>query len=159
MGLSYPAYLPVLIALQVGSIGVVTIGLVQQHQLRQEVLELSGRIHDRWAHREELRGGGGGGPDPSPSTGASLVEPSKGPQIGHQGYWNLGHFLWLGLDWVGTYSLLAFLVLAVVVLAALRCWNRFQHGDPVGGLSPLSPRDLAQQQLAELRLRRHGLGK
>ena len=142
-----------IVLLQSFTLGILSWTVIEQRQLRRQLqitLEELGAIRD-----EEIQLARELPCDPNPSPGNGPTEPSKTPDGGQ---WNLevalrGLLLQLGLVILVPVSLLAL----VGLWCFLRKWNA--ASEPQLPSTPAARQQLAQRQLAEVRLRRHGFGQ
>ena len=134
-----------------------TLGFIAWSVLEQR--ELSAQLHVALREFESIREEEiqltKGNPYPNPGPGGNPIDPSNSPEIGQ---WSLG-------CWGQQYSthLISIVVLLLTLLGLFVCgclWQRapVQLEEPRTPISPSAKQQLAQRQLAEVRLRRHGFG-
>ena len=126
--------------------------LIQQRQLGQQLAELADLVE------AQQRTSGGGDPGGGKSEGIVFFDtrPPSSPEVGTVSRLNQSDSYILGLHWlIWLIITLVFLLIVGTVL------HRLQSQDPVvqRPTSPVQQREVAQRQLAELRLRRHGFGQ
>ena len=155
MGLAVHSWLPYLLVLQFGTFGFVGLQVYQQRVISQQLRELS------WEPEPRCDCSGSPG-DVDPVPGSSHTGNSKRPpDLPEVGRWKSERFEALGLA-SGLGHPVTLLVLVLFALLAIGCIlhrNRSDCYSGVSGDSPISKQQLAQRQLAEIRLRRHGFAR
>lgn len=159
MGIPFRSYFGAIVALQLGSLAGFVWLVANQYQLQNQLwqiqtqLEIPGNIKLQTKGFETLASGSGdpsGGP--SPLTGVEAKgDPQRKVVVVPDSFsvnLSLGQLAW-GL----VISLIGLLVLGFFLT------RRERVGEGVIHLSPKAQRDLAQRQLAEVRLKRHVFGR
>ena len=154
MGGSSDHWFKIILLTNLGTLGLVGWEFQQQFLLRQQVQEL--RTLVAWSGSEVSKTSSGGGhPGPYPGGGAQFLP--KTPEARAE---TLGGLNAASSSGLVTLSIGLIFCLVGLLLVGHWCYRRGGGAvDLARPSSPINKRDLAQRQLAEIRLRRHGFGK
>ena len=155
MGIPFRLYFGGLAIVQIGILGLLTFTVVEQQSIRNQLVDLTEELQFHQGASGVKASGGSGDPNPSGVFETfGKGDPPKIPEVGpfHPGG-EVSHSWLVGLSW-----LFATLFLLVVLgfTVQIRQRQAEQREEPI---SPISHRQLAQRQLAELRLRHNGFGQ
>ena len=159
MGISIHWYFGALAIAQLGTIGILGLTYWEQRQLQIQLRELS---EDSWFQRGSglkvaRNSGFPGGPTP-PGRTTLGSEPPQSPEVGQFSIKQQGE----GLSQFGLGGLLLILISVLILVFTFGWWCLKREQKRIAEVeigSPINQRQLAQRQLAELRLRRHVFGR
>ena len=154
MGLGANSLWKISVALHLGSLGLVGVQWVQQRNLEHQLSNLAFEIK---THCEPIKGDSSGtDPDPIPS---SVGNPTVVPKTPEDRQWYPRGRVWWDSDCGLWFPFVLLLVALGTLLVLGQVWSRSFATTAVEIGSPVCQRQLAQRQLAEIRLRRHGFGQ